>query len=78
MVSAPPSISPSKLAQLLKGRSSFKIQQEFPELKKRYWGQHIWARGFFCASVGSVTDEMIRDYIARHKDKKEDDDFVVE
>ncbi|MBC7533363.1 MAG: IS200/IS605 family transposase [Oligoflexus sp.] len=56
LVSCPPQLSPSKTAQLLKGRSSLKIQQEFPELKKRYWGQHIWARGYFCASSGSVSE----------------------
>jgi putative transposase len=78
LVAAPPTLAPSKIAQLLKGRSSYKIQQEFPELKKRYWGQHIWARGFFCASSGNVTDEMIKDYIAKHKGKEENDDFVVE
>ena len=63
---------------ITEGRSSFEIQQEFPELKKRYWGQHIWARGYFCASSGNVTDEMIKDYIEKHKNKKDDDDFVVE
>ena len=47
--------------QKIKGRSSRMLQQEFPHLKKRYWGQHIWARGYFCTTVGQVTDEMIRD-----------------
>ena len=78
LISTPPHLAPSKIAQLLKGTSSFKIQQEFPELKKRYWGQHIWARGYFCASSGNVTDEMIKEYIEKHKSKKDDDDFVVE
>ncbi len=78
LVSTPPTIAPSKLAQLLKGKSSFKIQQEFPELKKRYWGQHIWARGYFCASAGNVTDEMIKEYLDKHKSKENKDDFVVE
>lgn len=78
LISTPPHLAPSKVAQLLKVRSSFKIQQEFPELKKRYWGQHIWARGYFCASSGNVTDEMIKEYIEKHKIKQEDDDFVVE
>ena len=41
LVSCPPTMAPCKLAQVMKGKSSFKIQQEFPELKKRYWGQHI-------------------------------------
>jgi len=51
LVSCPPGLSPAKIAQYLKGVSSRKLQDEFPHLKKRYWGQHLWARGYFCASV---------------------------
>jgi putative transposase len=36
----------AKLAQYIKGRSSTNLQAEFPELRKRYWGQHMWARGY--------------------------------
>ena len=78
LLSAPPTLAASKMAQFLKGKSSYKIQQEFPELKKRYWGQHIWARGYFCTSVGDVTDEMIKEYLDKHKSKEDKDDFVVE
>lgn len=38
LVSCPASIAPSKVVQYLKGRSSKLIQDEFPELKKKYWG----------------------------------------
>ena len=67
LVSAPPSIAPSKMVQYLKGRSSRKLQMEFDELKRRYWGQHLWARGYFCATVGTVTAEMIKRYIEEQK-----------
>jgi len=63
LVSCPTSLAPSKIIQYLKGRSSKLIQDEFPELKKRYWGQHLWARGYFCATVGSVTKETVQKYI---------------
>lgn len=62
-VSSPLELAPSKIAQYLKGRSSRLIQQEFPHLRKRYWGKHLWARGYFCASVGRVTEKMIAAYI---------------
>ena len=68
LVSCPTDLAPSKIAQYLKGRSSKLIQDEFPELKKRYWGQHLWARGYFCATVGSVTKDMIQDYIANQSE----------
>ena len=50
LVSAPPHVAPSKLVQYVKGRSSRRLQEEFPHLRKRYWGQHLWARGYFCAT----------------------------
>ena len=69
LVSVPPSLSVSNVAKYLKGRSSHLLQDEFPELKKKYWGQHLWARGYFCATVGTVTEEMIKQYIENHKDE---------
>jgi putative transposase len=45
LLSAPPQLSPANLVQYIKGRSSRRLQAEFPELRKRYWGQHLWARG---------------------------------
>lgn len=77
LVSCPPSIAPSKLVQYLKGRSSRILQEQFPELQKKYWGQHLWAREYFCATVGSVTEEMIRHYIA-NQGNEEDEIFKIE
>lgn len=76
-VSTPPSLAPAKLTQYLKGVTSRKLQQEFPELKKRYWGQHLWARGCFVASSGSITDEAILDYLKHHDEEDEADDFKI-
>ncbi len=63
LLSCPTDLSPSQIAQYLKGRSSHLIQEEFPELKKRYGGQHMWARGYFCGTVGEVDQETIKRYI---------------
>ena len=63
LISCPPNLAPSQIMRYLKGRSSKKLQEEFPTLKRRYWGQHIWATGYFCRSVGNVTEQMIKDYI---------------
>ena len=78
LVSCPPSLAPSKILQYLKGRSSRLLQDEFPELKKRYWGQHLWARGYFCATVGTVTEEIIRNYIANQFREEKNDIFSIE
>src|SRR3989339_428396 len=64
----PPSISVSVLVKKLKGRTSHHLQQEFPELKKRYWGQHFWAIGYGAWSSGNITDAMVQEYLNHHKD----------
>jgi putative transposase len=46
-LSIPPKLSLSDVMQRIKGRSSRRIQMEFPELRKRYWGRRFWARGYF-------------------------------
>jgi putative transposase len=80
LVSIDPSVSVSKLLQALKGKSSRLLQQQFPGLKKRYWGQHLWARGYFAVSSGNVTTQMIKEYIKHHFDQKpeENDPFDIE
>lgn len=53
----------SKIVQQLKGISSRVMLQEFPHLRKQFWGKHLWARGCLAVSSGSITDEMIEEYI---------------
>ena len=77
LVSIPPQVGISKLMQYLKGKTSHKIMMEFPHIKKQYWGQHMWARGYFCCSTGNVTDEIVSEYIANQTENL-DDDFKVE
>ena len=67
-VEIPPKVSVSDFMRRVKGCTSRKIQQEFPELKKRYWGQRFWARGYFCTTSGNVTNEIILNYIANHSE----------
>ena len=74
-----PSLSISDLVKKLKGRSSRKIQQEFPELKKRYWGRHFWGIGFGCWSTGNITDDMVNEYLEHHRKPNDDGfDFILE
>ena len=78
LVSAPSNMAPSEIMRRIKGRSSSKLFESFPELKKRYWGRHFWARGYFCVTSGNVTDEMIKEYLEHHFEPKVNDDFRVE
>ncbi len=76
LVSIPPQVSVSRLVQKVKGKTSYKLQREFASLRKEYWGQRMWARGYFACSTGNVTDDMIKTYIDNHTEK--DDEFHVE
>jgi putative transposase len=77
LLSAPPHLAPAKLVQYIKGRSSRKLQEEFPELRKRYWGQHLWARGYFCATVGAVDEQTIKAYIENQTWDEDDQGFKI-
>lgn len=65
-ISVPPQIALSKVMQRIKGRSSRRVQMEFPELRKRYWGRRFWARGYFSTTSGNVTDNIILQYLELH------------
>ena len=77
LVPIPPEVTISRMVQWLKGKTAYKVMMEFPQIKKQYWGQHMWARGYFCCSTGNVTDEIIAEYIAHQQDGR-DDDFKVD
>ena len=78
LVSCPPSLSVSKLVQQLKGKTSRTLQIEFKELRKRYWGRHLWASGYFCRSVGTVTRNIIKEYIENQEDEYDENFKIVE
>lgn len=77
LVSVPPKVSVSELVKRLKGRSSRRMLDEYNELRRQFWGRHLWARGYFAASTGNVTDEIIKQYIEsqEHGDESGDDNF---
>ena len=76
LLSCPTTMAPSEIAQKLKGRTSRILQEEFPELRKRYWGQHMWGRGYFCGTVGEVDQKTIENYI-EHPGEEDEDNFTL-
>lgn len=77
LLSYPANISVSKLVQYLKGKTSRRLLQDYAEMRKMFWGQHLWARGYFAASVGTVTDEIVKEYIENQDVETRDDDFKI-
>ena len=77
-VSVPPHLAVSKLVQYLKGKSSYKLMQENKQVSRLFWGRHLWGRGYFVATSGNITDEMIMEYIKNQDDaEKEDGEFTT-
>ena len=67
------------LVKKLKGRISRRLQHEFPELNKRYWGRHFWAIGYGCWSTVNITGKMVNEYLEHHRKSDNDTDaFILE
>ena len=78
-ISYPPRVSISDIVKRLKGRSSRMLLQEFPELRRRYWGSHFWGIGYGAWSVGNITDEILQNYLSHHKDTPNgSENFILE
>jgi putative transposase len=77
LIGIPPNVSVSRAVQFLKGKSSHRLLSEYQKLRKRYWGQHLWARGYWVATSGNVTDEVWKEYIKHQTPPEPDDDFTV-
>jgi putative transposase len=78
MLSMPPNVSPSRIMQAIKGKSSHHLMSEFRVVKREFWGRHLWARGYFACTTGNVTDEVIKKYIETQGAEPQDDqDFKV-
>ena len=74
LVSYRPNQQVSQIMQWLKGISSRVLLQEFAHLRKQFWGRHFWARGYLAISSGTITDEMIREYIDEQEGEQIADD----
>ena len=73
-VSVPPQLSISKVMGRIKAKTSRKMLSEYRRLAKEFWGRYLWARGYFAASSGNVTDEVIMQYL---EERARDGDFTL-
>ena len=63
LLSVPPPLAPSRVMQAVKGKTSHHLLAGHRKLRAEFWGRHLWARGYFVATSGNVTDEVIAEYI---------------
>ena len=78
LISVPSYIAVSKLVQRIKGVTSRKLLQENKGLNKAFWGRHLWSRGYFGASTGNVSEEVIASYIEQQGKEPRDEDAEFE
>jgi len=57
------------IIKALKGVSASLLLKQYPELKKRLWGGHLWNPSYFVATVSENTEEQIREYINSQKER---------
>jgi len=67
----------STIVQWLKGISSRVLLQEFAHLRKMFWGKHFWARGYLAVTSGTITDEMVQEYIGGQEGEPIHDDSQI-
>ncbi len=71
--SFPPRLSISQVITRFKSLSARTIFKEFPQVKRQLWGGEFWEDGYFARTVGDkVTAEVIKKYIQRHQEEKDE------
>lgn len=73
VLSIPPKYEVSKVIGYLKGKLALRTFDRFPHLRKRYWGQHFWSRGY-CVSTIGLDEERIRKYVQWQQKKDQEAD----
>ena len=76
-ISYPPKYSVSDMVKWFKGRSSKKLQEEFSQLNKTYWGKHFWAIGYGAWTTGNVTEELVQEYLEHHRNPSNKDTNTI-
>ena len=68
VICIPPKYAIAEVIGFLKGKSAIKLFDKHMDLKKRYWGQHFWVKGY-CASTVGLDKEKIKKYATWQLDK---------
>ena len=73
VISIAPKYKVSDIVGWLKGKTALGAFDTFPELRKRYWGQHFWSRGY-CVSTVGLDEEAIKKYVRWQNKRNQDSD----
>jgi putative transposase len=73
VVSIPPKYAVSEFMGYLKGKLALKVFRRYEHLGRRYWGRHLWSRGY-CVSTVGLDEEKIRKYVQWQEKQEKDDE----
>ena len=69
-IEIPPQRSVGEAVRILKSISARLMFKQWPQIKRKLWGGHLWESSYFVRSIGEgVTAEMVKRYIERHSEK---------
>jgi REP-associated tyrosine transposase len=64
VIRSEPSLSPSKIMQVIKSKSAREFFSLYPEIKKKYfWGGKLWTKSYFVETIGNADEKTIRKYV---------------
>ena len=70
----PPKLNVSQFMGYLKGKSALMIYDGFPKERSK-WDKSFWARGYYIATVGTVTEEVVRKYIQEQYERSKEEEY---
>ena len=71
VMSIPPKYAVSAVMGFLKGKLSLRLFERYERLGKRYWGRHLWARGY-CVSTVGLNEQQIREYVKWQENREKE------
>ena len=70
----PPKYRISDIMGYLKGRVASKVFEKHQYLRKRYWGMHLWSKGY-CVSTIGLDEDKIRKYVIHQENEEKKEEF---
>jgi putative transposase len=53
----------------LKGKLAIRLFARYERVGRRYWGRHLWSRGY-CVSTIGLDEDKIRKYVKRQEQRE--------
>ena len=73
VLAIPPKYAVSNIMGYLKGKLAIRLFNQYEQVRRRYWGQHLWSRGY-CVSTVGLDEEQIRKYVRWQEEREKRDE----